>query len=97
MQRLRSRLPSSFFTIIPLLTRIEGLPSSAAISIHIFSISISLRRALAKLDDRDRKLIFLRYFRDKTQTETAAVLGMTQVQVSRREKKVLAAMRSSIE
>ncbi|MCR5143142.1 MAG: sigma-70 family RNA polymerase sigma factor [Ruminococcus sp.] len=59
--------------------------------------SISLRRALEKLDERDRKLIFLRYFRDKTQTETAAVLGMTQVQVSRREKKVLAAMRSSIE
>ncbi len=59
--------------------------------------SISLRRALAKLDERDRKLIFLRYFRDKTQTETAAVLGMTQVQVSRREKKLLAAMRSSIE
>ena len=59
--------------------------------------SISLRRALAQLDERDRKLIFLRYFRDRTQVETAAALGMTQVQVSRREKKVLAAMRSCIE
>lgn len=59
--------------------------------------SLSLRRALAKLEERDRRLIFLRYFRDRTQTETAAELGMTQVQVSRREKKLLAAMRSSIE
>lgn len=59
--------------------------------------SISLRRALEQLEERDRRLIFLRYFRDRTQTETAAVLGMTQVQVSRREKKLLAAMRSSFE
>lgn len=58
---------------------------------------LSLRRALEKLDERDRKLIFLRYFRDCTQVETAAALGMTQVQVSRREKKLLAAMRTSIE
>lgn len=58
---------------------------------------LSLRRALNKLDERDRQLIFLRYFRDCTQVETAAALGMTQVQVSRREKKLLAAMRASIE
>lgn len=58
---------------------------------------LSLRRALDKLDERDRQLIFLRYFRDCTQVETAAALGMTQVQVSRREKKLLAAMRASIE
>lgn len=58
---------------------------------------MSLRSALSTLNEKDRLLIFLRYFRDKTQTETAAALGMTQVQVSRREKKLLAAMREQIE
>lgn len=57
---------------------------------------MSLRSALSTLDEKDRLLIFLRYFRDKTQTETAAALGMTQVQVSRREKKLLASMREHI-
>lgn len=38
-------------------------------------------------------LVRLRYFKGKTQVETAAVLGMTQVQVSRREKKILLRLR----
>jgi RNA polymerase sporulation-specific sigma factor len=54
---------------------------------------MALKKALAGLEDRDRTLIFLRYFRNKTQVETAAVLGMTQVQVSRREKKLLGILR----
>jgi RNA polymerase sporulation-specific sigma factor len=54
---------------------------------------IALKRALGKLDEKDRRLILLRYFHSKTQTETAAALGMTQVQVSRREKKLLLIMR----
>ncbi len=58
---------------------------------------LALSKALAGLDERDRLLITLRYFRDKTQTETAAALGMTQVQVSRREKKLLAALREKLE
>lgn len=51
--------------------------------------SISLRQVLALLEEKDQMLIRLRYFKGKTQVETAAVLGMTQVQVSRREKKIL--------
>ena len=58
---------------------------------------LALSKALAGLDERDRLLITLRYYRDKTQTETAAALGMTQVQVSRREKKLLAALREKLE
>ena len=58
---------------------------------------MALRSALETLSVKDRKLIYLRYFRDKTQSETAAALGMTQVQVSRREKKLLAAMRTQME
>ena len=38
----------------------------------------------------------LRYFENKTQTETAKVLGMTQVQVSRREKKILMQLRTRL-
>ena len=55
--------------------------------------SISLRQVLGKLDKKDRDLIFLRYIRRKTQSETAKILGMTQVQVSRYEKKLLLKLR----
>ena len=56
---------------------------------------LTLYQILQNLEERDRSLIQYRYFQGKTQTETAALLGMTQVQVSRREKKLLAAMRAA--
>ena len=55
-----------------------------------------LEQLLKKLEGREQKLIDLRYFMDKTQMETARELGMTQVQVSRLEKKILKKMRGSI-
>ena len=57
---------------------------------------ISLDQVLSALEERDRQLIILRYFREQTQTQTAQALGMTQVQVSRREKKILAALRAQL-
>ncbi len=57
---------------------------------------LSLRQVMSELEPRDRKLIYLRYFQNKTQTEVAAALGMTQVQVSRREKKLLLSMREKL-
>ena len=57
---------------------------------------LSLREALDTLSDEDRELIELRYFSRKTQTATAARLGTTQVQVSRREQKILLKMRSML-
>lgn len=54
---------------------------------------IALEKAISSLEEKDRRLITMRYFQGKTQTEIAAALGMTQVQVSRREKKLLLAMR----
>ncbi len=56
----------------------------------------ALHQTLAALPDQDEALIRLRYFAQKTQTETAAILGMTQVQVSRRERLILQKMRQSI-
>lgn len=58
---------------------------------------MTLYEIIRTLEERDRKLITLRYFQNKTQTETAALLGMTQVQVSRREKKLLLAMRAAFD
>lgn len=57
---------------------------------------ISLKEVLATLPDNDRKLIILRYYKSKTQTETAKELGMTQVQVSRRERVILSKMRQML-
>ncbi len=57
---------------------------------------LSLRQIMGELEPNDRKLIFLRYFKNKTQTETAKDLSMTQVQVSRREKKLLALMKCAL-
>lgn len=57
---------------------------------------LSLDQALCTLEPADRQLIFLRYYQSKTQVQTAQILGMTQVQVSRREKKILAKMREQL-
>ena len=55
---------------------------------------LSLRQAIVSLPENDRRLIAARYFTSKTQTQTAEELGMTQVQVSRREKKILQTLRA---
>jgi len=54
---------------------------------------IGLEEVLSGLPPRDRTLIYLRFFSGKTQSETARVLGTTQVQISRRERKILKEMR----
>ena len=54
---------------------------------------LALNEVLQHLDGRDRDLIRLRYFESKTQTQTADALGMTQVQVSRRERVILGRLR----
>lgn len=51
---------------------------------------LSLKLALESLNDRDKKIIILRYFRGKTQAEVSKLIGVSQVQISRIEKKVLA-------
>ena len=57
---------------------------------------LALRQIIEELDANDRALLRLRYFRGLTQSKTADILGMTQVQVSRREKKLLARMREEM-
>ena len=48
-----------------------------------------LKELLVKLDARERQLIVMRYFKDRTQTQIAEVLGVSQVQVSRLESKII--------
>lgn len=55
-----------------------------------------LKECIKELPQRERKIIFLRYFRDKTQSEVAAELGVSQVQVSRIENKILKQMKEKI-
>ncbi len=57
---------------------------------------LSLEQAVKSLEERDRKIIYLRYYHSKTQTQTAKILNMTQVQISRREKKILALIREKM-
>ena len=54
---------------------------------------IALQEVLDKLEPKARQIIILRYFKDMTQTQIAKMLGISQVQVSRIEKKVLAKMK----
>lgn len=58
--------------------------------------SLSLTQVMARLEPRDRELIRLRYYCGLTQTVTAQKLGMTQVQVSRREKNILTQLREKL-
>ncbi len=57
---------------------------------------LSLKQVVTELEPKDRKIIVFRYFKSQTQTETASALGMTQVQVSRREKKILKELRRKL-
>ncbi len=57
---------------------------------------LSLRTVLAGLEPDERMLIYLRFYKNKTQSETAKVLNTTQVQISRRERKLLARMRQML-
>ena len=59
-------------------------------------LRLSLGQAIKNLEENDRKLIILRYFGNKTQQETAKILKISQVQVSRREKKVLNALKMEL-
>lgn len=56
-----------------------------------------LKELLEQLEPRERQIIILRYFRDKTQTEIAGMLGVSQVQVSRLESRILKKLRARCE
>ena len=58
--------------------------------------SLQLKSAIEDLPEREKKVIILRYFRDMTQSEVASMLGVSQVQVSRIENKVIETFRKNL-
>lgn len=58
---------------------------------------IALKEAIRELDERERLIVYLRYYKDQTQSEVAERLGISQVQVSRLEKKILQQMKDRME
>ncbi|KZE66305.1 RNA polymerase sigma-F factor [Fictibacillus phosphorivorans] len=58
---------------------------------------IALKDIMDKLDERERLIVYLRYFKDQTQSEVADRLAISQVQVSRLEKKILLFMKNQME
>ena len=74
----------------PLINRISSDDTEDRIVDKVF-----LNNALKTLTDRERDVIILRYYRGRTQTETAELIGVSQVQISRIEKKALLKLRSS--
>ncbi len=59
--------------------------------------NIHLSEIIEKLSEREKRIVYLRYFRDKTQSEVAESLGVSQVQVSRLENKIIDKIRSDYE
>lgn len=57
---------------------------------------IQMEEAIEKLDEIEKNVIMLRYFSEKTQVESAQILGISQVQVSRKEKKALEKLRKTM-
>jgi RNA polymerase sporulation-specific sigma factor len=58
---------------------------------------IALKKAMEELDERERLIVYLRYYKDQTQSEVASRLGISQVQVSRLEKKILQQMKQRMD
>lgn len=74
----------------------EPLPVPSASGEDTLIDRLALRQCLSELSGEDREILMLRYFRRKTQCETAQILGMTQVMVSRRERKLLKELREQL-
>ena len=58
--------------------------------------NISLKEAISKLNDREKNIINLRFFKGKTQMEVSEEIGISQAQVSRLEKNALKTMRKYV-
>ncbi|CAG9622361.1 RNA polymerase sporulation sigma factor SigF [Sutcliffiella rhizosphaerae] len=64
---------------------------------HRWFDKIALKEAIEELDERERLIVYLRYYKDQTQTEVAQRLAISQVQVSRLEKKILQQMKDRMD
>ena len=63
---------------------------------NLITNKITILQLIEDLKDKEKQVILLRYYRGKTQTETAQILGTSQVQISRIEKRVLQSMKKKL-
>jgi len=75
------------------LDRLEDTKTGEAAAVEHVMIS----QAIAQLPPRERKIIYLRYYQDKTQNEIARIMGISQVQISRLESRILKKMRTAMD
>ena len=63
---------------------------------EVWTEKVALKEAMRRLGERERKILFLRYFEGKTQTEISSEVGISQAQVSRLEKNAIQSIRGEI-
>ena len=63
---------------------------------NLITNKITIMQLIESLEDKEKQVILLRYYRGKTQSEIAQILGTSQVQVSRIEKRDLQAMKTKL-
>lgn len=78
--------------MISLLEKIDSGKDEAS----LISDRLTIKDLISNLENKEKQLIMLRYYNEKTQTQVAKILGITQVQVSRTEKKILNKMRQEL-
>jgi len=77
----------------------DDISANISVGTHFDELTIervALRQIIEMLGETDRAIIIMRYIEEKTQSNTAQVLGMTQVQVSRRERRLLNFIRAEL-
>ena len=96
VQAVNAALPA--LSLTPVSDEENGREFDVPVPSHEEELSdrLALYKVLQDLPKEDHELIRLRFFSGKTQSETARLLGTTQVQISRRERKILLAMRTRL-
>lgn len=94
VESIYKTIPQKDGSEVCLLDRMESQNQGGGMQ-HLLN-RVVLEQLLGELPDMERKLIVMRYMQDKTQLEVARVLGVSQVQVSRLEKRILKQMREKL-
>lgn len=75
---------------------LESITPSSDNEIEKITDKLALAEAIAKLDERSRQIVILRFYKELSQQQTAEILGITQVKVSREEKKIFEFLRKEL-
>ncbi len=75
---------------------LESITPAGDNEIDKLTDKLALSEAIAKLDERSRQIVILRFYKDLSQQQTAEILGITQVKVSREEKKIFEFLRKEL-